>query len=115
MTIQRGEIYFVNLNPVQGREQQGRRPVLVISADEINQRPLVVTVVVGTDGTNVPRDYPTNVRVATADSGLPIETVFLCFQIRALDHSRFPAQPAGKVTGAVLQQIEIAVRYCLDL
>ncbi|VXD23625.1 PemK-like protein (fragment) [Planktothrix serta PCC 8927] len=24
MTIQRGEIYFVNLNPVQGREQAGR-------------------------------------------------------------------------------------------
>jgi len=25
MTIQRGEIYFVNLNPVQGREQAGQR------------------------------------------------------------------------------------------
>ena len=33
MSVQRGEIYFVNLNPVQGREQAGRRPVLVISAD----------------------------------------------------------------------------------
>ena len=29
MAIQRGEIYFVNLNPVQGREQAGSRPVLV--------------------------------------------------------------------------------------
>jgi hypothetical protein len=35
-----------------------------------NQLPLVVTVVVGTKGTNIPRDYPTNVRVSTADSGL---------------------------------------------
>ena len=31
MTIQRGEIYFVNLNPVQGREQAGQRPVLILT------------------------------------------------------------------------------------
>ena len=29
--MQRGDIYFVNLNPVQGREQAGQRPVLVLS------------------------------------------------------------------------------------
>ena len=27
MAIERGEIYFVNLNPVKGREQAGQRPV----------------------------------------------------------------------------------------
>jgi len=27
MTIERGEIYFVNLNPVQGREQAGDKPM----------------------------------------------------------------------------------------
>ena len=32
MTVQRGEIYFVNLNPVQGREQAGQRHVLVLSS-----------------------------------------------------------------------------------
>jgi mRNA-degrading endonuclease toxin of MazEF toxin-antitoxin module len=55
MAIQRGEIYFVNLNPVQGRERAGQRPVLVLSIDAINQAPLVITVVVGTKGANVPR------------------------------------------------------------
>lgn len=79
MTIRRGQIYFVNLNPVQGREQSGQRPVLVISADAMNRLPLVVTVVVGTKGENVPRDYPTNVRVPAADSGLPMETVLDSF------------------------------------
>ena len=29
MAIERGNIYLVDLNPVQGREQAGRRPVLV--------------------------------------------------------------------------------------
>jgi PemK-like, MazF-like toxin of type II toxin-antitoxin system len=28
MPVQRGEVYLVNLNPVQGREQAGHRPVL---------------------------------------------------------------------------------------
>ena len=72
MPIQRGEIYFVNLNPVQGREQAGNRPVLVLSIDSINRLPLVVTVVVGTKGENISRDYPTNVRVAPAEGGVSI-------------------------------------------
>lgn len=115
MAIQRGDIYFVNLNPVHGREQAGQRPVLVLSIDAINRLPLVVTVVVGTNGVNVPRDYPTNVRVAPADSGLPIETVFLCFQIRSLDPNRFPDRRAGNVSGQTLEQVEAVVRYCLGL
>jgi mRNA interferase MazF len=73
MTLQRGEIYFVNLNRVQGREQSGQRPVLIISIDAINQLPLVATVIVGTKGENIQRDYPTNVRVSAQDSGLPME------------------------------------------
>ena len=41
--ISRGQIYFVKLSPTHGREQAGRRPVLVVSADAINRQPLVVT------------------------------------------------------------------------
>jgi mRNA interferase MazF len=115
MPIERGEIYFVNLNPVQGREQAGHRPVLVLSIDAINKLPLVATVVVGTKGENISHDYPTNVRVSAADSGLPMETVFLCFQIRSLDAKRFPNNPAGKLTGIALKKVEDAVRYCLGL
>jgi mRNA interferase MazF len=114
MPIGRGEIYFVNLDPVQGREQSGQRPVLVISNDNINRAPLVVTVVVATKGANIARDYVSNVRVA-ADSGLPMETVFLCFQIRSLDASRFSPKPAGKLTPAIMSRIESAVRKCLQL
>jgi mRNA interferase MazF len=40
--------------------------------------PLVVTVVVGTKGANIPRDYPTNVRISPAESGLILETVYKC-------------------------------------
>ncbi len=115
MAIHRGEIYFVNLSPVKGREQAGQRPVLILSIDEINNLPLVVTVVVGTKGENLSRDYPTNVRVPPEKSGLPMETVFLCFQIRSLDPTRFPEKRAGILADEVLEKIEATVRYCLGL
>jgi mRNA interferase MazF len=109
----RGEIYFVNLDPTQGREQAGKRPVLVLSIDAINQLPLVVTVIVGTKGEKMPRDYPTNVRVGSDESGLPLETVFMGFQIRSLDASRFPENPAGNISDDVMKKMERAVKYCL--
>jgi mRNA interferase MazF len=115
MPIRRGDIYFVDLNPVKGREQEGRRPVLVLSVDAVNRLPLVVTVVVGTRGENVSRDYPTNVRVSPEESGLVMETVFLCFQIRSLDPQRFPEAPDGRLRGPALTKVEEAVRYCLGL
>jgi mRNA interferase MazF len=119
--ISRGQIYFVNLSPTQGREQAGRRPVLVVSSDAINRQPLVVTVVVGTDAANVSRDYPTNVRVAASETGLPKDTVFLCFQLRSLDSSRFfdermqPLKAAGTLAPKRMDEVDHALRLALAL
>jgi len=119
--ISRGQIYFVNLNPTQGREQAGQRPVLVVSSDTINRQPLVVAVVVGTDAANVPRDYPANVRVTAKESGLPKDTVFLCFQIRSLDPGRFldprtgTTVPAGSLPPGRMAEVENALRLILEL
>lgn len=115
MGIKRGEIYFVNLNPVKWKEQAGSRPVLVLSIDLINNLPLVVTVVVGTKGENISHDYPTNIRVPTAESGLQMETIFLCFQIRSLDPKRFAGKPAGKISDKFMERLENAIRHCLGL
>ncbi|WP_072621300.1 type II toxin-antitoxin system PemK/MazF family toxin [Spirulina major] len=115
MSIKRGEIYFVNLNPTQGREQAGNRPVLVLSINTINNLPLVITVIVGTKGENIKQNFPTNVRVTSEESGLPIETVFLGFQVRSLDRKRFPAQAAGRLSANKMQDVETAVRYCLGI
>jgi mRNA interferase MazF len=115
MSISRGEIYSVNLDPVQGREQAGIRPVLVLSINTINRLPLVVTVVIGTKGANVTRDHPSNVRVSPGESGLSLETVFLGFQVRSLDHGRFPQKPSGQVSSPTLDKVEEAVRRCLGL
>jgi mRNA interferase MazF len=119
--ISRGQIYFVNLSPTQGREQAGRRPVLVVSVDAINRQPLVIAVVVGTDAKNVHRDYPVNVRVTAKESGLPLDTVFLCFQLRSLDPARFydpkTHRPnlAGTVPQARMAEVDKALRLVLGL
>ena len=119
--ISRGQIYFVTLDPTHGREQAGRRPVLVVSADAINRQPLVVTVIVGTDAKNVPRDYPTNVRATARETGLPRDTVFLSFQIRSLDHTRFldpetnHPHLAGTMPPARMGDVERALKLVLSL
>jgi mRNA interferase MazF len=117
--LRRGDVHLVSLDPVRGREQGGRRPVLVVSSDAINRTPLVVTVVVGTDGRNVSRDYSTNVRVPAGVAGLPLETVFLCFQVRSLDASRFEeggvCAPVGRLPPSGMRQVDAALRRALAL
>lgn len=36
--ILRGDIFWADLDPVRGREQAGRRPILVLSQDVFNER-----------------------------------------------------------------------------
>ena len=113
--VSRGQIYFAALDPIQGREQAGRRPVLVISSNAINRQPLVIAVIVGTDAANIQRDYPTNIRVTAAESGLARDTVFLAFQIRSLDHSRFTGPAVGCLSPARMAEAGNALRLTLEL
>ncbi len=119
--IRRGQIYFVNLDPTLGREQAGRRPVVVVSANSINRQPLVVTVVVGTSARNLSRKYATNVHVPAEESGLPADTAFLCFQIRSLDPDRLvdpragAPKPAGTMPADRMIEIDQALKLALDL
>jgi mRNA interferase MazF len=93
----------------------------VVSSDAINRQPLVVTAVVGTDARHVARDYPTNVRVRAEESGLPNDTVFLCFQIRSLDPSRFfdpkSHRPnlAGSLSAVRMKEVDKALKLTLNL
>lgn len=115
MPILRGDVYFVELGPTRGREINNikKRPVVVMSVDDLNRKPLVVAVVPGTTRAG---DYRNVVRIApNARNGLTRETFFQCHQIRALDHSRFPPVPDGALSRAEMRQIEEALRFCLGL
>jgi mRNA interferase MazF len=119
--IRRGDVWFAELDPVRGREQAGRRPVLVVSDDALNRRDLVVTVVVGTDARNLTRSYPTNVRVPRQESGLSLDTVFLCFQILSLDPARLVGRSgsasvcAGRLPASRMAEVDGALRLVLGL
>jgi len=116
--IRRGEIYYVNLDPIVGREMGGNkaRPVAVLSINDINVKPLVVTIVPGTTAAGKHSTYR-NVAVVTPTptNGLNVETIFLCHQLRAIDKVRFPSNPVGRLSARDLQRIEDAIRFSLGL
>jgi mRNA interferase MazF len=87
MIVQRGEIWFANLNPARGSEQAGMRPVLIFQNDAINR--LTTTVLAIPFTTNLRRAaLPSCVRIAQGEGGLEVDSVVLCHQLRALDKSR---------------------------
>jgi mRNA interferase MazF len=118
MSVERGEIYFVSLDPIVGCEMGGNktRPVVVLSINDLNRKPLVVTIVPGTTVGNKPFQYRNVVVVPpTPTNGLSVDTMFLCHQIRAIDHSRFKSQAVGRLEPQHLQLIEEATRFSLGL
>ncbi len=116
-SIRRGQIYFVELGPGRGREINDKvRPVLVMSIDLLNSKPLVVMVVPGTKAGNKQGHFKNEVVVTAADSnGLAYDTIFQCHQLKALDHSRFTAPAIGELDEGELVMVENAVRFCLGL
>ncbi len=115
MAVQRGDIYFVNLAPDDSPHKEHIRPALVLSINAINRLPLVVTVVIGANAAAIARNFQALVRLSAAETGLDIDTVFLAFQFRSLDHHRFPLKPAGHAPEYAIKKVEDAVRYCLGL
>ena len=107
--MERGDIYLVDLEPTRGREQRGRRPVLVVSREAFNavSPPLVCPITSG--GT---ADRYAGFAVSLATTGLKTTGVVLCNQIRALDITgrngrrveRAPADVVDEVI-AVLQDL----------
>ena len=107
-----GEIYWADLEPTQGRETKGVRPVLVLSRDELNCLPLTILIMVGSGAEHYPRCYPTDLRVTAAESGLPKDTVFLGVQIRSVDPKRL-SKRAGQLPAHRLPEAFDALRLVI--
>ncbi len=108
-------IFQANLEPTQGQEQAGERPVLVISAEPLNGRYGVVTVVPLTSCKN---DRPARlgeVLLPAGTGGLPRESFALCYQTRALDKTRL-GRRYGEVTAEALRrQLLDTLALCFDI
>jgi len=88
MTKFRWKIFLANLDPVVGSEQGRTRPVLVISEEEINQILPVVNVLPLTSLKPGRKIYPNEVSLPSNFTGLPKDSIVLCYQIRTLDKQR---------------------------
>ena len=80
--MKRGDIYYVVLEPTAGHEQQGTRPVIVVSREEINRRYVPIVCPITSGGEN-PRNAGWTVTLH--GFGLKTDGVVLCHQIRACD------------------------------
>ena len=81
--VSRGEIYFAELNPVQGSEQGGLRPVLIIQNDIGNTYSPTTIIVAITSQINKAR-LPTHVELSARESGLRRDSVILAEQMRTI-------------------------------
>jgi mRNA interferase MazF len=110
----RGDIYDARLSPVEGSEQAGTRPVVIVSRDAINHNSPVIVVVPLTDAANVRRTYPNNVPIPAGEGGLTLDSVALAGQVRAIAVTRL-VRRRGALPPATMNAIDRALRITLDL
>ena len=112
--MRRGEVYDAFLDPTIGSEQAGRRPVIIVSRDAINDASSVVIAVPCTTLQAGRRIYPSQVVLRAGEGGLTVDSIALCEQVRALSKRRLQRR-RGSLSPPALGLIEQALRIALDL
>lgn len=115
--MQRGDVVWVDFDPVRGSEASKRRPAVVVSNDGANQTAEslgrgVVTVVPITSQTK--RVYPFQVALPATSSGLPKASKAQAEQIRSVAVQRV-GSPVGRLPANLLDQLDDAIRLHLSL
>ena len=112
--MRRGDVFNARLNPTEGSEQAGTRPVVIVSRDAINKHSSVVVVVPLTKAANVKQNYPNDVTILKGEGGLTFDSILLGGQIRAVSKSRLLDQ-RGTLATSTMGQVDRALRITLDL
>jgi len=110
-TPKRGEIWLVNLNPTQGQELQGSRPVLVVSDKLFNQMGLVWACPI-TQGGNLARFA--GFTASLINTGIETQGVVLCNQIRTLDYKARKARFIEAVPAYVMDDVLARLQAVLE-
>lgn len=79
--MRRGDIYLVSLDPVAGREQQGHRPVLIISPQAFNEATQLPVVLPITSG----GEFARRIGFAVPIAGIQTTGLIRCDQPCVLD------------------------------
>lgn len=114
--MKRGEVYWADLLPRSGSEQQGRRPVVVISHDAFNQTRgwrSIIVVPLSTSQAQAGRG-PSAVFLPIGAAGLGKDSVALCHQVTTLDRSKL-TQRIGELNSIELEWVEYGLKAAMDL
>lgn len=108
----RGEVWLADLDPVRGHEQAGRRPVVVVSHDILNQGPADLVVVLPL--TTVDKHMPLHVVVGFGEGGLNRPSWAKTEDVRSISTERL-VETWGSISSATMELIEDRLRILLGL
>ena len=109
---ERGEIWLADLDPTRGREQAGRRPVLIVSVGAFNQSKAELVLVIPL--TSTPRGIPWHVQIVPPDGGVKSTSFIMCEALRSISKERL-LKRWGTVSLPVREEIEDRLRILLGL
>ena len=101
--MERGDIYLVSLDPASGREQQGKRPVLVVTRGDFNRLTGAPVVLPITTAGNFARMG--GFAVSLMGTGTSVTGVVRCDQPRVLDLKARGAKKVERIPQAILNDI----------
>ena len=101
--MKRGDIWLVGLDPTQGHEQRGRRPVLIVSPEAFNRVTKVPVVVPITSGGNFARTA--GFAVTLEGAGTKTTGIVRCDQPRALDLGARGGRKVESVPDAIVDEV----------
>ncbi|MGH8478031.1 MAG: type II toxin-antitoxin system PemK/MazF family toxin [Gammaproteobacteria bacterium] len=107
----RGEIWHVNLNPVAGKEQQGLRPVLVVSDKGFNRSGLVLICPVAQGGNQA---RFAGFAVSLMDTGTETQGVVMCNQPRTIDYAARAARFVEDVPDHAVDEVLARLQTLLE-
>lgn len=99
--MKRGEIWLVRLDPTEGHEQKGRRPVLIVSPEafhRVTRAPVVVPITSG-------GSFARTAGFAVPLAGTRTTGVVRCDQPRALDLGARGGQRLERVPDAIMEEV----------
>ena len=112
--IERGDIWWAELDEPRGSAPGFRRPVLVVQADAFNRSRIQTVICVVLTSNLRLADAPGNVVIAKRDSGIARDSVANVSQIVTIDRDVL-TERVGKVHGEVRERIDRGIRLVLGL
>ena len=111
--IQRGDMYYADLSPSIGSEQNGVRPVLIVQNNIGNKYSPTVVIAAITSKAARKAKLPTHISLAVV-SGLDKDSLVLLEQIRTIDRKRLGGY-VGTLDEETMKEIDKALAVSLGL